>query len=204
MMLNVRNFKLVSDQVEYAELEVIIRELTEVLKRSILGDVVELGCYSGTTSLFIQRILQKEVIKRSFHVYDSFSGLPEKTAEDSSPVGVQFTAGQLTASKRQLISHFNQARLPLPIIHKSWFEELRSNDMPEAIAFAFLDGDFYRSIKSSLQVITPRLSAGATVIIDDYHSEALPGAKQAVAEWVRLHNLEVKPEQSLAIIKWTS
>ncbi len=203
-MLKVRNYPLVSDQVDYAEVSVIVRELERVLAHDVVGDVVELGCYSGTTSLFIQRTLQENADARTFHVYDSFDGLPPKVSQDMSPAGEQFVAGELHASKQQLIKHFKHANLSLPVIHKCWFEELTSVDMPNTISFAFLDGDFYTSIKSSLAVITPHLTSGAVIIVDDYQSEALPGARRAVDEWTKQHKLESRLEQSLAIIQWKS
>jgi O-methyltransferase len=179
---------------------VIIRELTRVIEASVHGAVVELGCYSGTTSLFIQRVLQAENINRPFHVYDSFQGLPKKVQQDNSPAGTQFQAGELLTTKQEFIKNFRKANLQLPKIHKAWFEELTQNDMPPSIAFAFLDGDFYTSISASLAVITPLLSPGACIIIDDYQSEALPGARKAVDEWAQKYNHNVRSEQSLAII----
>lgn len=199
-MIDVRKYPLVSDQIEYPELVVILRELSKSITTHLDGAVVELGCYTGTTSLFIQRVLKLEDKQRAFHVYDSFDGLPAKVRQDDSPAGTQFKAGELTASKQIFIKHFKQAGLSLPIIHKAWFEELQRADMPDRIAFAFLDGDFYTSIKSSLEVITPQLVSGATVVVDDYQSEALPGARRAVNEWATKHNYSVRAEQSLAII----
>lgn len=199
-MIDIRRFPLVSDQIEYAELAVIIRELERVIAQQIDGSVVELGCYTGTTSLFIQRVLTQENTGRHFHVYDSFEGLPAKAAQDQSPAGTQFVKGELTASKQSFIQNFKKAGLRLPYIHKVWFEQLTQKDLPAPIAFAFLDGDFYTSIASSLQAITPLLSAGGCIIVDDYQSETLPGAQKAVDEWARKHSFRVRSEQSLAII----
>lgn len=191
-------YPIVSDQVDRAELSVILRELQTVLDRGAAGDVVELGCYVGTTSLFLQRMLMGT--SKTLHVYDSFAGLPPKVAADASPAGEQFKQGELTASKAQLIKYFKQAGLPLPVIHKAWFEQLTVADTPEHISFAFLDGDFYTSILASLKVVWPKLTPGAVVIIDDYHTEALPGVRQAVKEWSRDHSFKVRTEASLAII----
>ena len=199
-MLDVTKYPLVSDQIEYAELAVIVRELESLLERNIPGDVVELGCYEGTTSLFLQRVLTGS--ERVLHVYDSFQGLPAKTTRDTSPAGEQFVAGELRANKAKLIQHFKHAGLKTPTIHKCWFEDLQTEDLPSRIAFAFLDGDFYTSIASSLSVITPLLCPGATVIIDDYQSEALPGAHRAVDEWAKNQNVSIRVEQSLAVIRW--
>ena len=202
IMFNVQSYPLISDQIEYAELAVIIRELERALDDNVPGAIVEVGCYTGTTALFIQRVLKDT--PRPFHVYDSFAGLPPKVAADNSPAGEQFKAGELTATKAQLIQNFKRAGLPLPIIHKCWFEELTTNDLPELIAFAFLDGDFYTSIKSSLHAITPLLAPGAIIVVDDYQSEALPGAQKAVDEWAHQHNQQVRAEKSLAIITYSA
>lgn len=191
-------YPIVSDQVDRAELRVILRELEKVLHKGVSGDVVELGCYVGTTSLFLQRMLRDT--SKTLHVYDSFAGLPPKAMADASPAGEQFKQGELTASKAQLIKYFKQAGLPLPVIHKAWFEELTVADTPDAISFAFLDGDFYTSILASLKVVWPKLTPGAVVVIDDYQTEALPGVRQALKEWSRDHSFTVRVEASLAIV----
>lgn len=192
-------YPIVSGQVDRAELAVILRELQKVLAAGIPGDVVELGCYVGTTSLFLQRLLKDT--GKVLHVYDSFAGLPPKTAPDASPAGEQFKAGELLATKAQFIKHFKQAGLPLPVIHKQWFEQLTPQDTPERICFAFLDGDFYTSILASLRLVWPKLVAGSVVLIDDYNAEALPGVAQAVREWSRNHRFAIQTEASLAIIR---
>ena len=191
---------ILSDQITQQELQVILRELEGILEKSVSGDIVELGCYVGTTSLFIQRILRTEVTKREFHVYDSFAGLPPKTVYDNSPAGEQFKAGELQTSKQTFIKNFKQAGLPMPIIHKGWFDQLQTRDLPGSIAFAFLDGDFYASIADSLKLVWPKLSAGAVTIVDDYQAEALPGARHAVDEWLQDHPATLRVEASLAII----
>lgn len=193
-------FPIISDQVEEPELKVILRNLVKVLENSIAGDVVEMGCYVGTTSLFISRVLKNFDSNKEFHVYDSFSGLPEKTSEDSSPAGEQFKPGELSASKKQFIENYKKSSLPLPLIHKNWFDNLQSTDMPDQIAFAFLDGDYYGSIKSCLSLIEDKMMPGGVIIIDDYQNESLPGARKATDEWVIKKNLNLQAEKSLAII----
>lgn len=198
-MLSVRDFPLLSDQVDYNEIGVIVAELSRVLTNATPGDVVELGCYSGTTSVFLQRCLAGTA--KQLHVYDSFSGLPPKTAPDESPAGSQFIAGELSASKKQFIANFKRSHLPLPRIHKGWFSDLSADDIPASICFAFLDGDYYESIMDSLKLIWPRLEKGSVVIVDDYQSEALPGARRAVDEWLKTHSVsKLSVLHSLAVI----
>lgn len=199
-MPKILDYPIVSDQITRQELAVIVRECQRVLAAHVPGDVVELGCYVGTTSLFLQRLLQADGTGRALHVYDSFAGLPDKLPQDASPAGEQFKGGELLATKAQLIKHFKHAGLPLPVIHKAWFEDLTVKDTPNTISFAFLDGDFYSSILASLQVIWPKLRQGSVVIIDDYQTEALPGVRQAVKEWSHNHAFTLRVEASLAII----
>jgi len=200
----ISKFPIISDQIEANELRVILSELEKVLDNNTAGDIVEFGCYVGTTSLFMHRMLIAKADKhdRTLHVYDSFQGLPEKKQQDISPMGEQFQAGKLSASKATLIKNFRRAKLPLPIIHKAWFDELTDTDLPSSIAFAFLDGDYYESILVPLRLIWPKLTQGAVIIVDDYHNQALPGAAKAVNEWLLIHKLQIhKVQTSLAIIR---
>jgi O-methyltransferase len=175
-------YPLISDQVNKDQLSVILRELEKVLAANTNGAIVEFGCYIGTTSLFIRRLLDAHSDNREFHVYDSFEGLPPKTAQDESRAGDQFQAGELSVSRKQFLQQFQKAGLRPPITHKSWFSDLTEKDVPEQIAFAFLDGDFYESIRDSLKLVLPRMQQGGVIVIDDYAREALPGAAKATHE----------------------
>lgn len=173
---------LISDQVSTDQLRVILKELTTVLGRGVEGAVVEFGCYIGTTSVFIRRLLDRQDPERPFHVYDSFAGLPPKTTPDASLTGESFTAGALAVSKKDFLREFHKAHLKPPVVHKGWFKDLSSSDVPPRIAFAFLDGDFYESIRDSLRLVLPNLQPGGAIVIDDYAREALPGVAIAVHE----------------------
>lgn len=194
--------KLLSDQVNEREIAVITRELRAVLAAELTGDVVEFGCYVGTTSVFLADMLARS--GRTLWLYDSFAGLPEKTDADRSPAGEQFKAGELLATRKQLERNLRLYRNTQIHIKKGWFSELDEHDVPPKIAFAFLDGDYYASILDPLRLIWPRLTTGACVVVDDYANEALPGAARAVDEWAETHGLTVKSEQSLAIFHKTA
>lgn len=192
-------FPLISNQITKAELSVLLTKLKQVIEQGIPGDIVELGCYEGTAALFMQRLLLPT--NRRLWLYDSFAGLPEKTLHDSSPAGQQFKAGELTASKKQLLLNFRKAGLPKPVVKKAWFKDLTAEDMPEQIALAFLDGDFYRSIKDSLILVGGKVSPAGVIIVDDYQSESLPGVKTAVTEWIKSKNWNLTVAHSLAVIQ---
>lgn len=190
--------KLLSDQVDEREVTIILRELETTLKNGVGGDVVEFGCYVGTTSVFLAERLKST--DKKLYLYDSFEGLPPKTSEDDSPAGLQFKTGELLATKRQLITNLKQANVPMPRITKGWFSNLDKEDVPAEISFAFLDGDYYRSVHDPLALIWNSLASGAIIIVDDYANEALPGAAKATDEWLQNHKGSLRVEHSLAII----
>lgn len=188
---------LLSDQVDEKEIAIILRELNLTLGKNITGDVVEFGCYSGTTSVHLAKTLMSS--PRELWLYDSFEGLPEKSDKDLSPAGIQFKPGELAVSKKTLLKNFHTLNLPRPRVKKAWFSELTNDDVPQKICFAFLDGDYYESILDPLKLIWDKLSAGACVIVDDYANEALPGAARAIDDWLKTHPANLKVEHSLAI-----
>ena len=196
----IEKFGIISDQVERNELVALLEEFMRVIKGSN-GAVVEFGCYIGTTSLYIRRILDILEQHNEFHVYDSFEGLPDKRNEDISPIGTQFVTGELQVTKKQFIREFHKAGLKLPVIHKGWFSDTSTEDVPDTISFAFLDGDYYESVMTPLKLIESKLAKSAVIVVDDYGNQALPGAAKAVDEWSRTHEYTVRIVHSLAIIR---
>lgn len=193
-----------NDQVSAGETKRIL-ELAESCL-NVPGDYVEFGCYKGDTSLLLAELLvEKSVekdadkmlkrceegaksggcgnIKKRLWIYDSFEGLPEKSDQDRSVLGVSFRCGELFVTKREVKERFLRANLPVPMIKKAWFRDLTEKDLPEKIAFAFLDGDFYESIRDSLRLVVPRMSEGGVMVIHDYSNPALPGVRRAVEEF---------------------
>ena len=191
--------KLLSEQVNEREIAVILRELTKLLENNTPGDVVEFGCYIGTTSVFLAEKLQKT--GRHLWLYDSFEGLPEKTKEDASAAGDHFKTGELLATRKQLEQNLRRLDRSFIKIKKGWFSNLTENDIPNHIALAFLDGDYYQSILDPLRVIWSHMASEGIVIVDDYDNQALPGAAKAVHEWVDVHKLAMRHEHGLALFK---
>lgn len=154
--------------------------------KDIDGDVLEMGCANGETSICLERIIQLEMPHKKLHLYDSFQGLPEPSQYD----GSHFKKGQMRCSKEDVIRRFDR----IPEIHEGWFDR---QEYPDDISFAFLDGDFYESILVSLQKVYPRLSPGGIITIHDYTKETLPGVRKACKDFFKnekllnLHNLAI-------------
>lgn len=195
------NHPIISDQITLERLRVVCINLDKILQNNVGGDIVEFGCYVGTTSTFIRRLLNSHSSDKTFHVYDSFEGLPEKSAQDNSPIGADFRAGELSVSKKQFLEQFYRAGLRPPIVHKGWFSDLTEKDVPDKIAFAFLDGDFYGSIIDSLRLVYPRMQSGGIIAIDDCGREALPGVDRAVKDFFRNKDYTLRITHNIGIIE---
>jgi len=163
----------------------VIFYLDKVLSDNIEGDVVELGCNVGTTSLYIKRWLNLYKSNKEFHVYDSWQGLPDKLGVDVGLGQRQFYKGSCTTSKQHFEYNFKRNNLEIPNIHSGWFKEIPDNEYPDKICFAFLDGDFYTSIMDSLDKIYHKMVKGGIIIIDDCGWDALPGCKKAVEDFLK-------------------
>jgi len=193
--------KYATDQVDEAEMKVMLRELEQVVQVGVSGDVVELGCYEGGSAVELQRYIVHYAPERSLWLYDSFEGLPDKTEEDRSPLGSLFQTGVLKAAQSRLKRNFVKAGLPIPEITRAWFYELDPEDLPDQIAFAFLDGDYYESIMDSLKLVWPKIPSGGVIVVDDYQNVKLPGVEKAVTKFLSDKNCELKVEASLAVIR---
>ena len=205
-------------QVTARETEILLQELTKTLTHNIPGDVVEFGCYKADTSVLYQKLLESmghggafqpenqaaQASQKMLWLYDSFEGLPAKTREDNSAAGDAFQAGELLVTKREVIEKFKKMGLKLPKIKKAFFDNLDViYDIPEKISYAFLDGDLYQSIKTSLRLVTEKMSPGSVIIVHDYNNPELPGSARAVDEWLKDHQPKVasfRVAETLAII----
>jgi O-methyltransferase len=168
--------------------------VSQTLAYKVEGDLVEVGCNEGQSSVLIAKVMRSFNSDKKLHVYDSFEGLPATKLVD----GDSYKQGDLATSEDVLRSHFSRNGLELPTIHKGWFDKTLPTGLPEKISFAYLDGDLYDSIMISLRHVYPRLSTGAICLIDDYCDTAinpdgwnhLPGVKRACDEF-----LKDKPEE---------
>jgi len=194
---------LITDQIETEELRTILKNLEFVLDQGVEGDIVEFGCFEGTASLFLQRMIQTKQSDKSLWVYDSFDGLPDKTKEDESPLGIDFKRGELRSTKAKFIENFRKAQLPLPRITKKWFHEITDSELPDTICLAFLDGDYYRSIRTSLELVLPRMAPGGIIAVDDYDNASLPGVRKAVEHMTNLNNYSKILEKGVFILRRT-
>jgi Macrocin-O-methyltransferase (TylF) len=149
------------------------------------GAFVDCGCFNGGSSV----MMSSAAPDREVWAFDSFEGLPEAGPRD--PDRAQEWVGELVASEdkvREAFSRFS-SRERLRLV-KGWFEDTFADAMPAIgpVAILHADGDWYESVKLTLETFEPKVSAGGFVVIDDYG--AWEGAREAVHDYRTLRSID--------------
>jgi len=179
-ILNFENKQVDGSIIASNQIKELIRYLSDAIENNIEGDVVEFGCYVGESSKFLTKTILELNSNKKVYVYDSFEGLPDlsKWEENSG-----WRPRTLKTTEEVLIANFKQNNLPVPDITKGWFKDIPDYRIPEKIAFAFLDGDFYDSIYDSLVKVYDKVVDGGYIFFHDYNRADLPGVKAAINDF---------------------
>jgi O-methyltransferase len=180
----IRSTEIISRMMSREQIEVVLAELERTLDADVPGAVVEFGCNCGTTSVFIAALLEQRGESREYHVYDSFKGLPPARPGDLG-AGPELPPGTFAMARAEFTGNLERAGIArIPSIHEGLFEDLGAKDVPDEICWAFLDGDLYQSILTSLELVYPRLAPGGAMVVDDYGWTRLPGVERACSDFL--------------------
>lgn len=166
--------------------------MSAALIYGVEGDVVELGANAGLTSVFLQKVIQAHAPSRILYVFDSFEGMPAPGPEDvtADKCEPHFKQGDCRASADALLENFRHFDAPPPVVVAGWFSDTLPQQLPERIAFAYIDADLYESTAYALASVVPRMAAGGAIVIDDYCNRTaakkawsgLPGVEKACSD----------------------
>ena len=191
-------------QVTSSERKVLIGQLLWATQE-IEGDVVELGCFRGLTSVFISNILKNTKGSRRLFVYDTFEGLQNVSSEDENLIEPPesesmpyepFRNGELDISLEEFERTFRDFNTELPEIHKGNVLELGSEKIPNKISFAYLDMDIYLPTKHGLELIWDKVSPNGFIMVDDFYFWKAPGAKKATLEFLDKVGIEYDDQEA--------
>jgi len=169
--------------------------LEQTAANKVPGDVVDVGCNAGDSTIVIQKVITTLAPEKEVHAFDSFEGLPELTDNDKQD-GI-YARGYMSAALEEFTRKFEALGLKMPLIHKGWFQETVPTHLPERISFALIDGDLYESTRHVLPHVYERMSPGAIGMFAIYYDETIfprkgtsggyrsPGVKRATDEFFR-------------------
>lgn len=147
-------------------------------REQVEGDLVDCGCFNGGSSV----MMSTGAPSRAVWAFDSFQGLPEAGERDPSRA-LDWT-GELVASESKAREAFERYASPARLhLVKGWFRDTFPVTAPrvERVAILHADGDWYESVKLTLETFEPKVSPGGFVVIDDYG--AWEGARDATDEY---------------------
>lgn len=171
----------------------ILAALRTALANTTHGDVAELGCHTGATTLAIAKAMGDARKDRVLYALDSFQGLPEWHEKDAGTIEWA-KPGSIECSQEALVKRFEKAGIDPPAIVPGWFKDtVPEMCLNSKLAFVFMDGDLYDSIFQPLSYLLDNdaLVDGAIVVIDDYDVPWFPGARRAANDIAAIYGIEL-------------
>ena len=169
-------------------------------KGNVPGAVAELGVYRGDFA----RIINKVFPDRKLYLFDTFEGFPEADIQYEEENGLLLSkVGKLANTSVEYVL----GRMPYPdncIIKRGYFPETTVGLEKETFAFVNIDVDLYKPILAGLEYFWPRMADGGYILVHDYFSFSYAGAKKAIQEFVKKHQVGFVPigdTLSVAFIK---
>ncbi|MES0032647.1 MULTISPECIES: TylF/MycF/NovP-related O-methyltransferase [unclassified Mesorhizobium] len=149
------------------------------------GDVAECGVRQGRSTIFM---LMSDLRARHYHLFDSFAGLSEPTAEDRKQNGrTSWKSDDLSTD--ETIARENISGVSNTTFHVGWIPETLSGVADRRFALVHIDVDLYEPTRDALAFFYDRVCAHGLIICDDYGSALCPGARKAFDQF-----FESRPE----------
>jgi O-methyltransferase len=155
--------------------------LWEAVVSCPVGDIVEIGCWRGGSSLVISASAVDHKPDANIYICDTFKGIALAGPNDNhhkdgdfSNTSKEHVNNLLTSNN---ISRFNLVEGIFPI-------ETADQVNTKTIALLHIDVDVYEGYKLILNWAQDKLVLNAIVIFDDYSSAGCLGARQAVDEYL--------------------
>lgn len=179
------------------------------------GMAIEAGCALGGSSILIASL---KSAGRELRVYDVFGMIPPPTRDDTQDVHDRYRTiveGKAVGINQDKYYGYEQdlyekvkanlesfgidcEALRVHLI-KGLLQDTLAVDGP--VALAHVDVDWYDPVKTCLERIWPRVVAGGSVILDDYHDWG--GCRKAADEYLRTITGQFRLDDSAGSMKIT-
>lgn len=156
------------------------------------GDVVEIGVCQGYTSALLASELPDG---RDLWLYDSFEGLSTPTEEDElldDTLGLGSMAayaGRMAVGEESVRAQLAAVGFPperTHVVRGVLHTGAPPRELPDVVAFAYLDVDLYEPTLVALEALHPRTRPGSVLVVDDYGFLST-GPERAVERFLAAH-----------------
>lgn len=160
-----------------------LNDMVALARTTPPGPFVEVGVWQGGSAQRLYEVAQEQ--RRATWLFDTFTGIPFADPVDIHKVGdfngVDLEAIRLAMPKANIVKGIFPASL---------------GPRPDSIAFIHEDTDQYRSTRSVIVYLWPRLVPGGIILFDDYNTSDCPGSRRAIDEAREWFGFELRPIRS--------
>ena len=157
--------------------------------RTLPGDLAECGVYRGGSAYVLALANREAGAQKKLHLFDSFSGMPETSAEHDVHQEGDFADAPLEQVKAYL------ADFPDSVAFHPGFVPATFAGLEDlTFCFVHIDLDLHDAIRDATAFVYPRMPRGGIIVYDDYGFPTCPGARKAVDDF-----FADKPEMPLPL-----
>ena len=206
-----RNLTYLSDD-KFVSLE---REVRRIEQEKVDGDFAEFGIALGGSAIY----LAHRARERRFFGFDVFEMIPPPSERDgqdthqryevikngqSSGIGGDRYYGYEENLYEKVVQNFQDFGLKVDdqqiILKKGLFEDTVRFAPPDLLSLAHIDCDWYDPVKFCMETVSPVLSVGGVIILDDYNDYG--GCRDAANDVLAADaSLRLVREEPHAVIK---
>jgi len=174
------------------------------------GNVIECGVYKGGNSFQIAKKLKELKSDKMLylldtfegHPYDDFENMPKELQKevygDKKPKKFKGTGNDVDLD--QIRKWFAENGLDNTIFLKGLFVDTFKQISDQKFCFAYVDADFYLSIKQCIEFLKDRLVPGGIMMFDDYNYIDTPGCNKAVDELLGKDSLNILVDKRITTV----
>lgn len=182
------------------ELAFLCETLSETL--DVPGDILEIGCANGSTTVFLNKHLDsievqdregQDPIEKRYHCIDTFSGFTEEDIQHETEHRDKNVDDYFSYSVNDV--RWFQAMLEANGVQRARAIKADANTFDFSqftkISFCLVDVDLYRPVKSSLEAVYDLVSPGGIIVVDDCKPNSkYDGALEAYREFIGARSLD--------------
>jgi O-methyltransferase len=146
------------------------------------GNFAECGVFRGGTAYMLATILSRSRRRKSLHLFDTFSGMPDSAVKERDGHKPGDFGDTSLGEVREYLREYETLINFYPGSIPQTFRDLEQ----QTYSFVYLDLDIYPATRDAITFFYPRLTPGGFIVCDDY---GFPGyqaaAKAAIDEFVQ-------------------
>jgi O-methyltransferase len=176
------------DYVRLATLELVSYEIN---RKSLTGNVAELGVYKGKFAKHINHYFPD----RTLYLFDTFAGFDKRDIDQEQ--SKNFSLGEQDFSDTSLEAVLKQMPYQQKCIPVKGFFPESAAGIDDVFVFVSLDADLYEPIYQGLLYFYPKLAAGGYIFVHDFNNDAYKGARKATEQFCSEQKINFLPVPDL-------